>query len=55
MVAVSYVPGEAFSPAFEDSNTLAEKNTLDGPCLSLYVCLHTCEWVHAHSSKMMTE
>lgn len=38
-VPMSYVPGEAFSPAVEDSNTLDEKIALDGRCLSLCVCV----------------
>ena len=36
---MSYVPGEAFSPAVEDSNTLDEKITLDGPYLSVCECV----------------
>ncbi len=50
---MSYVPGEAFSPVVEDSNTLDEKITSDGPCLSLWVRARAC--VCVLSSKMMTE
>lgn len=43
---MSYVCGEAFSPAVEDNNTLDEKITLDGPCLKpVCLCVHMC--VHA--------
>lgn len=47
-MAVSYVPGEAFSPAVEDSNTL-EKYFGHTVWASVCVC------VRALSSKTMTQ